>query len=183
MIENGIIKHCAPVLAGLKSANMFNYKFLNIDELHMEMSKENKKLNEKGVYVDVLKINASSALVYVYRKKMLEDDLAREEVSLMLEKYGYSDGGLEYCLDRLKEKLRSYEVFPHEVGLFLGYPLQDVQGFIEQKGQNYLFCGIWKVYSNETEAKKLFRKYRKCTDIYQKLFEEGRSIKYLTIAA
>lgn len=27
MLEKCIIEHCAPTLAGLKTANMFNYKF------------------------------------------------------------------------------------------------------------------------------------------------------------
>ena len=65
--------------------------------------------------------------------------------------------------------------FPHEVGLFLGYPLDDVTGFIEQKGKNYKCCGIWKVYGNPTSRPRmLFRKLKKCSEIYRRLFADGR---------
>lgn len=39
-------------------------------------------------------------------------------------------------------------VFLHEVGLFLGYPLDDVAGFIEQKGKKLQVLwnleGLWR---------------------------------------
>lgn len=49
--------------------------------------------------------------------------------------------------------------FPHEIGIFLGYPIWDVEGFIEHKGQNYKFCGYWKVYQDVEGAKLKFKEY------------------------
>ena len=69
------------------------------------------------------------------------------------------------------------------MGLFLGYPLDDVTGFIEQKGKNYKCCGIWKVYGDEQKTQVIFQKLKKCSEIYQKLFADGRSILQLTVAA
>ena len=51
----------------------------------------------------------------------------------------------------LNEKIAYYEkkdIFPHEVGVFLGYPLCDIQGFIKSQGDAYLFSGYWKIYDN-----------------------------------
>ncbi len=31
--------------------------------------------------------------------------------------------------------------FPHEMGLLLGYPVEDVVGFMENNGKNYLYSG------------------------------------------
>lgn len=183
MLEKEIVRHCAPVLAGLKTANMFSYKYLHISSLQKELQEGNRKLNEKGVYIDILKQDKETALIYVYRRSFLERDLSAEEVPEMLAEYGYAGWMPEQCIQKLKERFLDYEAFPHEVGLFLGYPLWDVREFIQQKGQNYLFCGVWKVYGKETEAKALFGKFRKCMDIYQKLFEDGRSIIKLTVAA
>ena len=70
----------------------------------------------------------------------------------------------------VEEKLRILEEriscgsFPHEIGIFLGYPVDDVLGFIENKGANYLFCGFWKVYSNPRKAKRAFDEYVHCRD-------------------
>ena len=87
------------------------------------------------------------------------------------------------AVERLKERIRQLEDFPHEIGLFLSYPIEDVLGFIENRGKNYILNGYWKVYGNEEEARKSFFKYRKCTDVYHKLFMGGTPIEKLVRAA
>jgi hypothetical protein len=90
---------------------------------------------------------------------------------------------VEYCIEKLKEGLMRSACFPHEIGLFLGYPLEDVVGFIENSGQNCICTGCWKVYHNEDEARKLFERYDKCTKVYMRLFAEGKPIERLIVAA
>lgn len=183
MLEKSIIRHCAPTLAGLKTANMFSYIYHSIDELNKELQEQNYKLNEKGVFVELLKSSEKKALIYVYRRKKLETDLAQEGVQALLCGCGYCDVKCENCLERLKTRFFQYENFPHEVGVFLGYPLQDVTGFIEQKGKNYKFSGQWKVYGDACEMQKVFRRFEKCSEVYSRLFAGGRSITQLTVAA
>ena len=52
--------------------------------------------------------------------------------------------------------------FPHEIGVFLGYPLDDVIGFIEHKP--YYLVGDWKVYQNVNEAKKQFDVFKQAKE-------------------
>ena len=78
MLEAEIIAHCAPTLAGIKTANMFTYTPMNRNKLTMEIEEENRKLNCRGVFVEVLRTSEYKALVYVYRKKKLEQDLQCE---------------------------------------------------------------------------------------------------------
>lgn len=59
----------------------------------------------------------------------------------------------------------------------------DYKGFNENRGKNYILNGYWKVYGNEEEARKSFFKYRKCTDVYHKLFMGGTPIEKLVRAA
>lgn len=73
--------------------------------------------------------------------------------------------------------------FPHEIGLFLGYPLGDVEGFIRNRGQNCKCAGCWKVYCNELEAQKRFARIQKCRKVYARLWAQGRSVWQLTVAA
>ena len=183
VLEKKIIEHCAPTLAGLKTANMFNYKFSSMEKLQKELQMGNHVLNRKGVYLDLLKINQSRALIYVYRKKHLENDLRKPGVLALLHQYGYENCELESCLEKLKQRLQTYDCFPHEIGVFLDYPLHDVIGFIEQGGKNCKCCGIWKVYSNECETQELFARFKKCTEIYLKVFARGRTLMQLTVAA
>ena len=182
MLEAGIIRHCAPTLAGIKTANMFSYRFQSIDEMKEELLEATQKLNEKGVFVEILRTGESKALIYVYRKKRLESDFQREGVLELLTDCGYCNCEVKDCLGCLRSRLFGAD-FPHEIGLFLGYPFQDVKGFIEEKGQNYKCRGLWKVYGDEDETKKLFKKIEKCAEVYGRLFAGGRSITKLTVAA
>ncbi|MBO5460368.1 MAG: DUF3793 family protein [Ruminococcus sp.] len=183
MLEKQIIEHAAPTLAGLKTANMFSYKFFSKELLEKEVEEGNQKLNKKGVYIEVLKICPQRALIYVYRRQKLESDLASTGVETFLRWCGYKNNNLKDCLEHLKKRIEESESFPHEVGVFLGYPLHDVVGFIEHKGKNYKCYGLWKVYDNEKETVKLFTKFKKCTEVYQRVFEAGRTITQMTVAA
>lgn len=183
MLEKMIVDYCAPTLAKMKTANMFNYKYTTVEELQDEIATANQKLNEKDVFVEILKIAERRALVYVYRKQLLEADLAKAGVKTLLAQYGYLNFEMAECLEMLRKHLRETDCFPHEIGVFLGYPLEDVIGFIKHGGKNCKHCGIWKVYSNECETRQLFAKFRKCTEIYARVFTEGRPIAKMTVAA
>lgn len=183
MLETEIITHCAPTLAGIKTANMFSYTLDNRYLLYREVEEINLKLNSRGVFIQILRTSKTKALVYVYRKKKLEQDLNYEGACVLLKKCGYECPQTDCCIRQLKERFYENECFPHEIGLFLGYPLDDVTGFIEQKGKNYKCCGIWKVYGDEEQTQMLFRKLKKCTEIYKRLSANGRSILQLTVAA
>ena len=62
----------------------------------------------------------------------------------------------------LAQRIQSTKGFPHEIGIFLGYPLEDVVGFITNNGCNYKYSGCWKVYGDETYSRRLFAQYKSC---------------------
>ena len=67
--------------------------------------------------------------------------------------------------------------FPHEIGIFLGYPVEDVRGFIENEGQKYLMIGYWKVYKNLSRAKMIFNEYDRAKDCAVNEFLTGKSLR------
>ena len=89
--------------------------------------------------------------------------------------------GSEQCLMQLIERLRAYDEFPHEIGLFLSYPPEDVKGFIEHHAADFKYAGLWKVYGDEQRARDLFAKYRRCTEIYCERLHAGLSIAQLAV--
>lgn len=182
MLEMGVVTNCAPTLAGMKSASLFNYRYTSRAVTERELNDINGKLNARGVYVEALLWRSETVLIYVYRKTFLERDLRQQGAKRLLVTYGYQDCDVESCLIRLKERLSGYDCFPHEIGLFLGYPLEDVVGFILHKGRDCKLCGLWKVYGNVSETGKLFEKLKKCSDIYKRVFQEGRSITQMTVS-
>lgn len=181
--ERCLIEQCAPTLAGIKLGSLFNYTAKigeNVQELVLCL---NRRLRPKGLIVCLVKERSDGGLVYVYRPSMLTKLVAKKDVSDFLLSQGFPASNAAECIEELQLRLRQDEEFPHEIGIFLGYPLQDVRGFIENKGLNYSLLGLWKVYDNGTFAKKLFEQYRKCKNIYADLYEGGRDIVKLAVSA
>lgn len=185
MSEMLLVTHCSPTLAGMKVGNLFSCSCYCTKQLKAVVSQWNKVLNPKGVYVKIMKYEEERVLIYVYRKMALLNEINRMEIKRFLEGEGYEYSGadvdIESILNALGRKLRIGDGFPHEIGIFLGYPFEDVLGFIENEGKNYKHVGYWKVYSDECAAKKLFSKYKKCTNVYCRCWNEGTCISRLTI--
>lgn len=180
-MEKGLIEHCAPTLAGLKSASLFNYFHEGEQIVRKELEEINEILNEKGVKVEILIWREKSVLVYVYRVAMLERELQQPGVLELLGGYGYDGCETDSCLNYLRNRLLSCACFPHEIGVFLGYPLEDVKGFIENEGKNCESCGVWKVYCDREEKEKIFQKLKKCKEVYLQVFCEGRKLSQMAV--
>ena len=104
-------------------------------------------------------------LVYIYNEKMLTAWLSMPHVRDFLSAYGYTaDMTVKEMLDKLASRMNCGS-FPHEIGVFLGYPIDDVRGFINNQGKNCLLCGYWKVYENAEKAQQTFETYDRCRDI------------------
>lgn len=182
MIYKYIVAQCAPTLAGLKVANLFSYNFDSNDNVEYQIKKMNRLFNPKGVYFKVLRCEGKQALLYVYRKRQLAELLANADIKEFLHECDYEDYSIDACLEKLEIHLKNKD-FPHEIGIFLGYPLADIRAFILHKGMNYKCVGCWKVYTDECNAQKVFAKFKKCKDIYCKKYAEGFDIFRLTVAS
>ena len=183
MLERQLIEHCSPTLASIKTANLFRYVYSSREELKNCIYVWNEMLSIKGVFLEVLKRGRQDALIYVYRKEKLKEDLKKQGVCDFLKKCGYSNGTEQEILDFLKQRLQENEGFPHEIGFFFGYPKDDVFEFIVNEGKNYKFCGCWKVYTNESRAVELFNSYKKIRDSYLNLAKAGVPVKSIISAA
>ena len=182
MSEEHLIRHCAPTLAGLKTGSLFSCSFTCQQELLNVLRQMNHRLLPKGVRVLPLRLSDNRALIYVYRPKKLSSDIADTVAEQILLRHGYDTAVCEKCIVRLIQRIRSQENFPHEIGLFLGYPPEDVCGFIENKACNCKCVGCWKVYGDEEAAKRKFAQYKKCTEVYRDRWATGTDIERLTVA-
>jgi hypothetical protein len=181
--EEYLIGNCSPTLASLKTGSLFCAGYTSWEEMQYQLEYWNQALESKGVFLTVLRRSPSRALVYLCRKSHLLRDLQQKDIQAFLKKQGYTDFSLEGALRKLKENMTEKADFPHEIGLFLGYPLEDVEGFLLHGGQNCKCTGCWKVYGNEQHAQKQFARFRKCQQVYRRLWEKGTSIRRLTVAA
>ncbi len=182
-IERNLIRHCSPTLASLKTASLFTIGFTCRGELNGALRKWNRALYDKGVSLIPLQEKDGRALIYVFRKDRLKSSLSSPEVKGFLYRSGYRGCGIGAALSTLRSRLNGSKEFPHEIGIFLGYPVGDVMGFIRSKGQNCKLTGCWKVYCDESKTAKTFARYKKCEAVYMRLWEHGRSVRQLTVSA
>ena len=111
-----------------------------------------------GMKQYTLRKTSEKHFVLLYYEKNLERHVNRMSNTEYLVRQGFASGiSLEEKLDLLKERFQSG--CPHEVGIFLGIPVEDIIGFIANSGQNPLLCKYWKVYHNKPFAEKVFRAY------------------------
>lgn len=181
-MEDLIIKNCSPVLAGMKTGSLFNCA-MEPEKLKTHILSLNRLLSRKGIYIYILKTTPKFSLIYVCRKTGLLKDMDNSRVGDFLRKIGYTSFLFEDLIETLMRRFGQDSAFPHEIGLFLSYPIEDVIGFINNKGSNFKLCGYWKVYNDEKYAEILFSRYRRCTEVYTRLFNSSRrNIEELTIA-
>ena len=183
MIENTIAYYCAPALAGIKPANIVAFYKDKIPDVRRLIKRLNLLLNCKDIYLDVLFECKRRVLVIVYRKKKLSHHLKDGSIRKFLSSFGYNQtNDLDEDIKILKKRINS-ENFPHEIGVFLGYPLHDIYGFIYHRDSGCLFTGEWKVYKNEEAAKEMFKRYSNCRRALVGRLQEGKTLAQIFRAA
>ena len=182
MSEEAVVRNCAPTLAGIKTANLFGCRYDSISEMRDSVRFWNRRLREKGVRILPLRYRDHHALIYLYRPAQLTDDLRNDEAQAILRLCGYVPDSAEKSIARLMQRLQDTDDFPHEIGLFLGYPPEDVSGFITHHACGYKCVGCWKVYGDEQKCRRLFAKYKQCTRIYESCLARGADVVSMTVS-
>ncbi len=169
-----------------------------------------QSLSRARIRIRVLVWRPCGALVYVYRPHALARHLSNAQTQAALARDGYDPCSLDACIVRLAERIvragskRAENAttpsclakpdstdncndacpcaFPHEIGFFLGYPTEDVLGFIAHEGRDYLAVGPWKVYANLAQALATFDRYKRCTEAYSRVYQRGCRLSRLARA-
>ena len=183
--EAVLVRQCAPTLAGMKPGSIFCFNHSPLEVSRQKVCEWNKQLEPFGLTVQILleRPGSSSVIVFVYRRDRLEQMLSDDAYQSFLAEAGYERTNLDGLLEQLSYRLRTQPEFPHEIGVFLGYPLRDVIGFIENHGRNFTCCGFWKSYGDPAEMQVCFACYRRCIQTYVAMFEQGIPIERLAVPA
>ncbi len=183
--EAVLVRQCAPTLAGMKPGSIFCFNHSPLEVSRQKVCQWNKQLEPFGLTVQILleRPGSGSVIVFVYRHDRLEQMLSDDAYQNFLAEAGYERTNLDGLLEQLAYRLRTQPEFPHEIGVFLGYPLRDVTGFIENHGRNFTCCGFWKSYGDPAEMQVCFACYRRCIQTYVAMFEQGIPIERLAVPA
>ena len=169
-IETQLALQCAPLITGIKISNLLiipaeNEKVLRAVLMHT------------GICFYRLLKSEDWITFLLFRRNLLEEYINRTDIRNFFQREGYKEFGLGYILRTFQIRYHSYmtreQIFPHEMGLLLGYPIEDVRGFIDHAGEQYLYSGYWKVYQDVETKKRIFEQYETAKETLIQLLASG----------
>ena len=179
-LQTQLALQCAPLLMGIKMSNLLivpNRNVLDVYEL----------FKDTCISVEMIYMSEQKTMFLLYRREELDIYLKSATTKEVMELFGYR--GMTPVEIR-RELIRRYEkyaegngMFPHEMGVLLGYPTEDVLGFIENQGKNYLYAGYWKVYGNLEDTLKTFEAYDQARDYVIGMTGNGNEIRDILAAS
>jgi len=153
-----IAYHGAPTVSGLKPATMLCFGNGRKALLDAWRARGASVCAELGLACTELRGGETGINVLLYRAEALLGALEEPEATALLREQGYDvPASLERYLERLS--FRFADACPHEVGVFLGIPAEDVRGFMRHGGMNCHFCSYWKVYHEPEAARERFARF------------------------
>lgn len=161
---------CGVTLAGIKPASLISVSNRTAAPFYRLC----KRFRSRGVCTRVMRLLSDRVLFYVYTKKGMQQVLTDPKVSAFLRNLGYSSDPEEAISD-LKLRMQQQE-FPHEIGIFLGYPLEDVEGFMRDPHRGVQLNGYWKVYRDPQKKAKTFAAYKRCSACICDKMRRGKSL-------
>ncbi len=175
--------HAAPAIAGIKPANLFSCPAKLMPDADKVLEDYGRQFNDGATRFKLLCRCREHILILVYDSVLLGRIFQNPIYKNYLARYGYArDINADEFLKQLAAKISGGESFPHEIGIILGYPPEDIEGFKRYKGRNFKCCGYWKVYGNAERAQKMFDAYTLCREKIMQALQTGATLKVAAAA-
>jgi len=163
-----LMLECSEVLGGVKPANLVslvNRKRTCGRNLYQLWQSHHSDLSSRLVSIRfrVLQTRERAVLLFCYDPVQLETHLAHAGIRVLLKMAGYDTAqSSETLLNELSHRLENSDAFPHEIGLFIGYPAKDVAAFMGLAKLPFACQGPWKIYGNPLQSLGLAERHRCC---------------------
>ena len=160
-------------IVGVKPA-----EFLTIsdDEIEWEEFKNIVNTFNKIKLIEINKRNQKRKALF-YHVSCLDKVLQKKYHQKFLKKLGYPR---EYCLqsyiNHLEKKIYEDESLPQEIGLFLGYPLKDVMGFMDCCPFRLVEVKGWRIYGSRELSIKVYCKFRRARERFLNYLNRQKSL-------
>lgn len=116
-------------------------------------------VNSEGLRVCLYRSDIYDILGLFYNPAALDATLAEPHNRRWLAHLGYPSDGT--TAELLAELVRRFSgcAMSHEVGIFIGYPLKDVAGFMHRIATTPSHGRAWRIYGNARESLARMRRY------------------------
>ena len=183
-IQNLLAYNCMPTLLKMKPSTILNIQKRQ-EKAEVFFHLLQREIAHFGCEYEYILETKTSHIILIYQAEMLQSQLENKDCENILASFGYYLGErkIEDALIRLKERYHRYMMerkdFPDEIGIFFGYPIEDVKAYIENNGKNYKRCGFWKVYCNVERAEQTFHVFRCVREAAVQAISTGRALTEL----
>lgn len=146
----------APVIMGFKPGMTIN---LPRERYAMDWLVYSNYIEEElGIKSAILRYSSKSIIIFFYRTCLIESLLQNKEIASFLKAFNYDTTSVQGAVAHLQKRYK-VEHCPHELGIFLGIDLADVQDYMLCPDKKCLLCSYWKVYNNVEAAKVTFASF------------------------
>lgn len=143
------------MLTGLKAASLLSFHKSKFRDFAGLLAVYEPCFKCKGISIFKVSEGEDYVLLLFYRASALWRDLNRAKAKEILVQCGYRiEDTLQEKLNFLRMRMQIRKSFPHEIGLFLGYPAEDVAGFISHKGHDFVIAVIGKSMSTKEKLER-----------------------------
>lgn len=167
---NKILKLIGATILGIKPAELINVKIgsgfeeckkilINYPEIH---------------YLKIKRLKLEPRIqTFFYHQSLLTEIFRKKANKRFLIEMGYDPTNkLGENLEILKMRLRE-DNFPHEIGLFLGYPLKDVLGFMGKFSLELVKVKGWRYYGSISISEKHYNNYYFAKNYFKEVMESS----------
>lgn len=153
-----IINNAAPTIRKHKTSSLINFSNSNRNLKNIWETYKHQVKDKLDVGYFELKKNEKTILVLFYSNEKLALSIRDKKNMEFLKRFGYNEEmDVQKCLLLLEKRFQ--HMCPHEIGIFLGYPIEDVTSFVDCPNIKCKIVGYWKVYHDIEGAEIIFNKY------------------------
>lgn len=161
-----LMLECSEVLAGVKPANLISVvnrtRSCGKNLYHLwQQYHQQATARISSLRFIVMHDKERALLLFCYDHNQLQQKLDHAGVRTLLTKAGYdAHASCDALIHELQSRIASNNAFPHEIGLFIGYPAKDVAAFMGLVKLPFTCQGPWKIYGSPEKSLHLAQQFR-----------------------
>lgn len=166
-----ILHMIGPVILGSKPAEIVNIPGSSEEKIMKIYQIKSFFSNCCKVKFIVINTHDGGKRVLFINEKSLEKVLSNKRSINFLKFMGYSNhDGINGYMKELILRLESTD-FPHEIGVFLGYPLKDVLGFMGYGNKELVEVKNWRIYGDKEVSYEVYNSFLRDKEIMKEMVD------------
>ena len=176
-----LVKVLGPVLVGSKPAELISLPKYDCQLINKVEKIEKYIDNCQRISYKILAYKNTSIKVLFYNPMSLDYHLSENRNMKFLKSVGYpNEYNLKAYLEFLIKKIEDGFI-PSEIGVFLGYPLKDIIGFIGHPSLKLTKVNGWRVYGDPRLSDRKLKEFSDAKDKIRNMLSQYTPEKVLAL--